>query len=176
MHAPTARAGAEAGGGHAHGLADEADGVALGGLRADADHALDAGRQAQAEAREEGGQEAAGDEGHDDEGEDLVGVLLGVVDEVAPEALDLLHCLVEEAGARGALVVGRGAAWFCGLVGLFERIGYVLHVAGHEEAEHRDVGHGVQRHDVPPKPKKPDEEREAFGMPKKLERDELCFL
>lgn len=64
---------------------------------------------AQAEAGEEGGQDAAADEGHDDEEEDLPGVALGPAGEVAEEALELLVGALEEAVAGGALVVGRFA-------------------------------------------------------------------
>lgn len=75
---------------HAHGVADEAKRVARGGARGHAQPALNGRRHAQAEAGEEGGQGAAGDEGHDDHEEDLDGVALGPVDEVAEEALELL--------------------------------------------------------------------------------------
>lgn len=94
---------------HAHSLADEAACVAGGGLGGYAEEALDGVGDAQAEAGEEGGQDAAADEGHDDEEEDLPGVALGPVGEVAEEALELLVGAVEEAVAGGALVVGRFA-------------------------------------------------------------------
>jgi hypothetical protein len=80
--------------------------VAGGGARGHADHAVEGGRHAQAEAGEEGGEDAAGDEGHDDEEEDLPGVALGVVDEVADDFLELLPGALHEVAAGGALVVG----------------------------------------------------------------------
>lgn len=105
-----ALAAAEAAG-HADGLAHEADAVAGAGLGGDAEHALDGRGQAQTKAGEEGGEGAAGDEGHDDEHEDLEGVALGVVDEVAQEALELLERALHERGPRLAAVVRVGAAW-----------------------------------------------------------------
>lgn len=90
---------------HAHGVAHGAKGVAGGGALGDAEHALEGGRDAQAEAGEQGGQGAAGDEGQDDEEEDLPGVALGVVLQVAEEALELLDAALDEALAGGALVV-----------------------------------------------------------------------
>lgn len=107
---------AQAAGGHAHGLAHEADAAAAAGRAGrEAEHALDAGGQPEAEAREERRQRAARDQGHDDEHEDLERVALRPVDEVAQEALELLVGARHEVGARRALVVGGGAAWegFC---------------------------------------------------------------
>lgn len=95
---------------HAHSLTHETAGVARGSLAGDAHEALEGLGQAQAEAGEQGGQDAAADEGHDDHEEDLPGVALGPVDEVANEALELLVGAVHEAVAGGALVVG-GFAW-----------------------------------------------------------------
>lgn len=89
-----------------HGLAHQADSIAAHGAGAEAQHALDDRRQAQAEAGEEGGEEAACDEGDEDEGEDLEGVALGVVGEVAEEALEAVVGAGEEVGAGGAAVVG----------------------------------------------------------------------
>ena len=95
--------------GHAHRLADKANAVAAHGLGADAEGALEAGGHAEPEAGQQGGQGAAGDERHDDQHEDLDGVPLGVVDEVAQEALDLLDGAGHEGGPGRALVV-RGTA------------------------------------------------------------------
>lgn len=81
--ATTRRAAAKTTGGHADSVANEANGVARCGPGRGAQHALDHGRDAQAEASEQGGQEAAGDEGHDDQEEDLPGVALGPMDQVA---------------------------------------------------------------------------------------------
>lgn len=92
---------------HADSLANKARRVASGSLGGDAQHALDSRGDAQAEASEKGRQCAPGDEGHDDKEEDLPGVALGPVDEVAEEALQLLVSLLDEALARRALVVGR---------------------------------------------------------------------
>lgn len=92
---------------HPDGLADEAGGAAAHGARADAEHPLDAGGQAQAEAGEERRQGPAGEEGQDDEGEDLDRVALGVVDQVPQQALELLVGAGEEVWPRGA-AVGRG--------------------------------------------------------------------
>ena len=92
---------------HADSLANKARRVPGGSLGGDAEHALDSRGDAQAEASEEGRQCAPGDEGHDYEEEDLPGVALGPVDEVAEEALQLLVRLLDEALARRALVVGR---------------------------------------------------------------------
>lgn len=104
---------------HPHGLADEPRGAAAHGARADAEHPLEARRQAQAEAGEEGGQCAAGEERQDDEGEDLDRVALGVVDQVPQQALELLVGAGEEVGPRGAAVGrGRGAVLVCGERGL----------------------------------------------------------
>jgi len=93
---------------HAHSLADETTGITRSGLGGDSQEPLDGVGDAQAEAGEEGGQDTPADEGHDDEEEDLPGVALGPVGEVAEEALELLVGAVEEAVAGGALVVG----WF----------------------------------------------------------------
>lgn len=73
---------AQAAADHARGRAHETDaaGRAAGRLGRHAEHALDVGGQAEAEAREEGGQGAACDQGHDDEHEDLHRVALRPVD------------------------------------------------------------------------------------------------
>lgn len=85
------------------------DGVAAHGARAHAEHTLNAGGQAEAEAREQGGQGAAGEEREDDEREDLDGVALRVVDEVAQEALELLVSAGQEVGpGRAPVGGGRG--------------------------------------------------------------------
>lgn len=99
------RAAAKTTGGHADSVANEANGVARCGLGRGAQHALDHGRDAQAEASEQGGQEAAGDEGHDDQEEDLPGVALGPMDQVAEQTLHLLVRLLDEALAGRTLVV-----------------------------------------------------------------------
>lgn len=104
----TGSTGARATAGHAHGVADEAEAVAGRGARGHAEGALEGRGDAQAEAGEEGGQGAAGDEGHDDHEEDLPGVALEPVYEVADEALELLVGALHEALARGAFIV-RGA-------------------------------------------------------------------
>lgn len=100
---------------HADGLAHQGGRCAPAGhSRPQAHHALDAGGQPQAEARQEGGQRAARDEGQDDQGEDLEGVALGVVDEVAQEALELLVGAGEEVGPGGPAVGAcRGAVLVC---------------------------------------------------------------
>lgn len=90
---------------HAHSVADEAKRVARGSARGHAQPALNGRWEAQAEAGEESRQGAAGDEGHDDHEEDLDGVALGPVEEVAEEALELLVGAVDEAFAGGAFVV-----------------------------------------------------------------------
>lgn len=113
--------------GHADSFAHEAGGIASGSLRGDAEHALNGRRDAQAEAGEESRQGAAGDEGHDDDEEDLPGVALSPMDEVAEEALELFVCLLDKALARGAFVV-RGSAWLDWLVCLFR-------LEGHSEGE-----------------------------------------
>lgn len=100
--------------GHPDGLADEPRAAAAHRAGADAEHPLDAGRQAQSEAGEEGGQRPAGEEGQDDEGEDLDRVALGVVDQVPQQALELLVGAGQEVGPRGAPVGrGRGAVLVC---------------------------------------------------------------
>lgn len=82
---------------------------------------LDAGGQADAELGQQRRQGAARDQRHDDQHEDLHGVFLDVVEQVAPEAAQLRVGPLQEAVARGALVVGRGGvvgfggvweAWF----------------------------------------------------------------
>lgn len=99
---------------HPHGLAHEPGAAAAHGARPDAEHPLDAGWQAQAEAGEERRQRAAGEERQDDEGEDLDRVALGVVDQVPQQALELLVGAGEEVGPRGAAVGrGRGAVLVC---------------------------------------------------------------
>lgn len=103
---------------HPHSLTHEASGTTTHGTRAHAEHPLDAGRQAQAEAGEEGGQRAAGEERQDDEGEDLDRVALSVVDQVPEQALELLVGAGEEVGPRRAAVGrGRGAVLVCGTRG-----------------------------------------------------------
>jgi len=99
--------------GHPDRLSHQPDPVARAGLGGHAHHPLEAGGQAQAEAGQEGGEEAPRHEGHDDEGEDLEGVALGVVEEVAEEAADAAEGALDEGGAGGALVVGgRAGAFF----------------------------------------------------------------
>lgn len=91
--------------GHAHGVADEAHGVARGGARGHAHCAFERGRDTQAEAGEEGREGAAGDEGHDDHEEDLPGVALEPMQEVANQALELLVGALHKTFARGALII-----------------------------------------------------------------------
>lgn len=93
--------------GHADSFAHKTGGITRGGLGGHAEHALDGRRDAQAEACEEGSQSSAGDKGHDDHEEDLPGVALGPVDEIAEETLELLVGLLDEALTRGAFVVRR---------------------------------------------------------------------
>ena len=95
---------------HLHSLTHEADSIARSCLGSYAEESLDSGGHAQTEAGEEGGQGAAGDEGHKDEEEDFEGVALGVLDEVAEELLEFFVGAMNEAFARGAFVVG-GAAF-----------------------------------------------------------------
>lgn len=95
--------------GHAHSVADGAEGVARGGALGHAQHALERGRDAEAKARQQGSQGTSGDEGQDDEEEDLPRVALGVVLQVAEESLELLDAALDEALARRAFVV-RGTA------------------------------------------------------------------
>lgn len=65
---------------HAHGLAHKPEPVTGGaGAGSQAQHALQAGRQPQAEARQQRGQETAGYQGHEDEGEHFGRVPLRVV-------------------------------------------------------------------------------------------------
>lgn len=89
---------------HPDGLAHQARGVAGHCPGAEAQQPLDAGRQVQAEAREEGGQGAAGDERQDDEREDLEGVPARVVGQVPQETPEVPVGAGEEAGPRGAAV------------------------------------------------------------------------
>lgn len=96
--------------GHAHGVADEAEAVTGASTGGQTESTLKRGRDAQAEAGEEGREGTAGDEGHDDHEEDLPGVALEPVYEVANEALELLVGALHEALARGALIVRRTAA------------------------------------------------------------------
>lgn len=91
-------------------LANKAGAVAGDGLAGQIDQALNALGQAQAEAGKQAGEDARCDEGHEDEEEHLPGVLLGPVDEVAEEALELLVRIVHEAVAGGALIVA-GFTW-----------------------------------------------------------------
>lgn len=96
--------------GHAHSVANGTEGIAGGRPLGHAQHALERGRDAEAKARQQGRQSASGDEGQDDEEEDLPRVALGVVLQIAEESLELLDAALDEALARRAFVV-RGAAF-----------------------------------------------------------------
>lgn len=92
----------------AHGLpyqADTAQPAAAHGARAEPEHSFQAWWQAQPEAGKQRGQKPARDQRQDDEGEDLERVALGVVDEIAEQALELFVGAGEEVGPRGAPVV-----------------------------------------------------------------------
>lgn len=157
---------------HAHGVADEAKGVARGGARGHAQGALEGGRHAQAEAGEQGCEGASGDEGHDDHEEDLPGVALEPMYEVADEALELLVGALHEALARGALVVRGTAA--CEEVDVSKRAGCVQ--AMRQMRRRLGSGHFHQRRIHVPKPKKLLREEFPRGMPKKEPREVLCLL
>lgn len=92
---------------HADGVVDGGERIASCGPFGHAQHALDGRRDAEAEARQQRRQGASGDERHDDEEEDLPRVALGVVLEVAQEALELLEAALQEALAGRALIVRR---------------------------------------------------------------------
>lgn len=94
---------------HADSVVDGGKGIASCGAFGHAQHALDRWRDAEAEAREQRGQGTSSDERHDDEEEDLPRVALGVVLEVAEEALELLEAALHEALAGRALIVRRAA-------------------------------------------------------------------
>lgn len=92
---------------HADGVVDRGERVTSCGAFGHAQHALDGWWDAEAEAREQRGQGTSSDERHDDEEEDLPRVTLGVVLEVAEEALELLEAALQEALTGRAFIVRR---------------------------------------------------------------------
>lgn len=111
---------------HADGVVDGGKRIASSGAFGHAQHALDGRRDAEAETREKRCQGTAGDERHDNEEEDLPRVALGVVLEVAEEALELLEAALQEALAGRALIVRR-AAWCVGSLAVIFYTTYEAH-------------------------------------------------